>query len=97
MFVLPKCILDICLIYNYYLSFVYDNFDFFGSSNPNIEITLLGLTYNVQGAEFKDKSDRSVDAAGFFAQLNAGDMVRIKDERPADGIAEKVSYDVEDD
>ena len=67
------------------------------SSNPNIEITLLGLTYNVQGAEFKDKSDRSVDAAGFFAQLNAGDMVRIKDERPADGIAEKVSYDVEDD
>ncbi|MGB0187539.1 MAG: DUF5666 domain-containing protein, partial [Aequoribacter sp.] len=67
------------------------------SSNPNIEITLLGLTYNVQGAEFKDKSDRSVDAAGFFAQLNTGDMVRIKDERPADGIAEKVSYDVEDD
>ena len=67
------------------------------SSNPNIEITLLGLTYNVQGAEFKDKSDRRIDAAGFFAQLNAGDMVRIKDERPPDGIAEKVSYDVEDD
>jgi hypothetical protein len=67
------------------------------SSNPNVEITVLGLTYNVEGAEFKDKSDRDVDAAGFFGQLNVGDVVRIKDERPADGIAEKVSFDVEDD
>lgn len=67
------------------------------SSNPNIEITLLGLTYNVEGAEFKDKSDRSVDAAEFFGQLTVGDVVRIKDERPADGIADRVSFDVEDD
>ena len=67
------------------------------SSNPNIEITILGLTYNVEGAEFKDKSDRDVDAAGFFAQLSSGDVVRIKDERPADGIADKVSFDVDDD
>ena len=67
------------------------------SSNPNIEITLLGLTYNVEGAQFKDKTDSSIDAAGFFAQLAIGDVVRIKDDRPADGIADEVSFDVEDD
>jgi hypothetical protein len=56
-------------------------------------ITVLGITYDVSTADFEDASGAAVSSAEFFGQLAPGDLVEIKDEEPADGIAEEVELD----
>jgi hypothetical protein len=56
-------------------------------------ITILGVSYIVVGADFEDINDNTVNSAQFFSQLAVGDIVEIKDEYPADGLADEVSVE----
>jgi hypothetical protein len=57
-------------------------------------ITVLGITYNVDaGTDYEDANGDTVSSADFFDQLDAGDLVEIKDEETADGIADEVELD----
>jgi Domain of unknown function (DUF5666) len=49
------------------------------------QITVLGLTYSTEGAEFEGSSSED-----FYAQLSVGDLVEIEDDLPADGVADEV-------
>jgi len=59
--------------------------------NPESEITVLGLTYSVAGAQFVDALGQSVTATEFFAAVSVGDQVTLKDYALADGLADMVS------
>ena len=59
--------------------------------NPESELTVLGLTYSVAGAQFIDALGQSVTAAEFFAAVSVGDQVTLKDTALADGLADVVS------
>jgi hypothetical protein len=56
-------------------------------------ITLLGLTYSTAGAEFEDADDRDLTPEQFYAALEAGMLVKVEDEEPADGIADEVEFE----
>lgn len=56
-------------------------------------INLLGITYSTVGADFENSLDEPIDADVFFSQLNIGDKVKIKDDFPADGIADEVEFE----
>lgn len=60
------------------------------SSVSNTSITILGITYLVDSNTDYD----GMTPANFFSQLSTGPVVRIKDNEPADGVADKV--DIED-
>lgn len=61
--------------------------------NPGLDITLLGLTYPTGGAIFKDKQNTVISADEFYSELAVGDLVRVVDKRPTDGIADEVSFE----
>lgn len=63
------------------------------SFNPVTDITLLGITYSVGNTEFEDADDNTLDADSFFSQLQVGDMVKIKDDRTPNGIANDVEFE----
>ena len=64
--------------------------------NPGLDITLLGyLTYSTAGASFKDKQNTEISAEEFYGELAVGDLVRVVDRRPTDGIADEVSFERE--
>jgi hypothetical protein len=55
-------------------------------------ITVLGISYSVNGAKFEDSSG-PILSGDFFLNLKNGDRVEIKDEVVADGFAEEVKLD----
>ena len=58
-----------------------------------VDITLLGITYSTAGARFEGLNGAALGSAAFFAQLKVGDLVKVKDERVADGIADEVEFE----
>ena len=60
----------------------------------NVSVTLLGITYTVDGGTTYEVNDSSSTASSFFNALNTDDEVKIKDIQP-DGTAEEL--DLEDD
>jgi hypothetical protein len=67
------------------------------SFNAELNITVLGVTYSTEGAEFSGRNGEDVDAATFYADLLIGDYVKIKDKELADGIADEVEIEGGDD
>lgn len=63
------------------------------SFTPGVDITVQGITYSTHGSTFEDQSDEPIDADSFYAQLNIGDLVKIKDEDIADGYADEVEFE----
>jgi hypothetical protein len=60
-------------------------------------ITLLGITYAVQDARFQGGDDEEVSKEDFFIALKVGMLAKIKDEKTADGAAEEVELESNDD
>jgi hypothetical protein len=58
-----------------------------------VSVTLLGLSYDLTGAEFENAGDAAISAAEFFANLGPGTLVRVRDDEPADGFAETVEFE----
>lgn len=56
------------------------------------EVTVLGLTYTIAVGvtEFEDLNDTPVNSSAFFASLQNGDLIKIRDDSPADGVADKI-------
>ena len=63
------------------------------SFSANVSVTLLGVTYTVDGGTSYELNDSVSDATGFFNNLNINDIVKVKDAQP-DGTAEEL--DLED-
>lgn len=63
------------------------------SFDPNVSVTLLGITYNVDGGTSYQVHDAVSDALTFFGSLAVNNVVKIKDAEP-DGSAEEL--DLED-
>jgi hypothetical protein len=57
------------------------------------EITLLGLTYPTPGEIFEDAADQFISSADFFSQLTEGQVIKIKDEQAANGVADEVEFE----
>ena len=57
---------------------------------PDVSVTLLGLTYMVDGATIYEVNDTPASASAFFDSLGASDPVRVNDLEP-DGTAEKLA------
>jgi len=62
---------------------------------PGVDVTLLGVTFSTRGARFESRAGNALTQAEFFSQLRVGDLVKIKDEHPADGIADEVEFERE--
>ncbi len=63
------------------------------SFTAGLSITLLGISFDTQGAQFQDAaSDSPVSSTVFYEQLQVGDLVRVRDEQPADGVADTVVF-----
>lgn len=63
------------------------------SFTTDIDITIQGITYSTRGSEFEDREDNSISSATFYSQLEIGDLVKVKDENVADGIADEVEFE----
>jgi hypothetical protein len=59
----------------------------------DMSITVLGITYNVNGGTDYEDATGTVSSTVFFNQLRDGDIVEIKDEVTADGFAEEVELE----
>ncbi len=57
------------------------------------EITLLGLSFNTQQAEFENLQDQPISSSDFFSQLQVGTLIKIEDKEIADGIADEVEFE----
>jgi len=58
-----------------------------------VSVTLLGLTFDVTGAEFENAGDDDIDSDTFFRNLSLNDLINIEDDTPADGFAESVEFE----
>ena len=58
-----------------------------------VSVTILGVTFDTVGAEFETVDDVSVDSATFYSSVSTGDLVRVEDEEPGNGVAEKVKFE----
>ena len=63
---------------------------------PGVSITVLGIMYSTAGAEFENHNDENISSDAFYAQLQVGDLVKIKDNEVADGIANVVEFEDDD-
>ncbi len=63
---------------------------------PGTSITLLGLTYSTGAAEFRNLANTALTADQFYAAVQAGLLVKVRDRRPADGAADRVDFEYED-
>jgi hypothetical protein len=59
----------------------------------DMSITVLGITYNVNGGTDYEDATGNVSSTIFFNQLRDGDIIEIKDDVTADGIAEEVELE----
>jgi hypothetical protein len=66
------------------------------SFTAGVDITLLGITFSTAGAAFESQGDEDISAETFFGQLQVGDLIKIKDEEVADGVADEVEFEHED-
>jgi hypothetical protein len=57
----------------------------------------VGVVYSTQGAEFEDQEDRAATSEQFYAVVQVGMLVKIKDERTPDGVADEVEFESEED
>lgn len=64
--------------------------------NPQVDITVQGVTYLVGDTEYEDRDDNDLTAEAFFAALQIGDLVRIQDDEQADGIADEIEFEERD-
>ncbi len=58
-------------------------------------VTLLGLTYSVQGAQFRDQNEAVLTLQQFFNIIQPGMLVKLRDYQPADGVADRVEFEFE--
>jgi len=58
-----------------------------------VSVTLLGVRFETTGAEFETIDNVEVDATTFYNSLGVGDLVRVEDDEPADGIADEVEFE----
>lgn len=58
-------------------------------------ITLLGVTFSIDGdTEYEDSNDQDIPlGSDFFSMLQVGDVLKIEDERPGDGVADEVEFE----
>ncbi len=56
-------------------------------------VTVLGITFDVASAEFENAGDDEISGGDFFANLRVGSLVSIKDDAPADGVAEEIEFE----
>ncbi|MFK8048995.1 MAG: DUF5666 domain-containing protein [Halioglobus sp.] len=60
-------------------------------------VTVLGLTFNTQGAEFESRGDVEVSSEAFYSAMEVGALIKIKDEELADGVADEVEFESDED
>lgn len=58
-----------------------------------ISVTILGVTFDTVGADFETADNEDVESAVFYASISVGDLVRVEDDEPGNGIAEKVTFE----
>jgi hypothetical protein len=58
--------------------------------DPNVSITLLGITYFTAGASFQDGT---LTEAQFYDMLQTGDVVQVDDDLVPDGFADEVEFE----
>ena len=63
------------------------------SFETGLSLTLLGITFSVEGAEFEGRSGADVSADVFFQEVQPGDLLKVEDESPADGVADEVEFE----
>jgi len=65
------------------------------SFNAGSDITLLGVTFSVSDGEteYENLQDQDIPATAFFAQLQPGDLVKLKDDELADGVADEIEFE----
>lgn len=57
-------------------------------------VSILGISIVTDGStDFEDAAETSIAGDDFFQQINDGDLVSIKDNDPADGIADEVEFE----
>ena len=63
------------------------------SFETGLSLTLLGITFSVEGAEFEGRNGADVPADVFFQEVQVGDLLKVEDESPADGVADEVEFE----
>ncbi len=63
------------------------------SFTSGADITLLGITFGTIGAEFEDQNNSAISSEIFYGQLQVGDLVKVKDQVEADGVADTVEFE----
>lgn len=58
-----------------------------------VSVTILGVTFDTAGADFDTVDDEDVDSDIFYTSISVGDLVRVEDEEPANGIADEVTFE----
>ena len=64
--------------------------------NAGVDITLQGVTFSTAGAQFTNQDNSALSSEIFFGQLKVGDLVKVKDEDLANGVADEVGFEQED-
>jgi hypothetical protein len=63
--------------------------------NAGVDIKLLGIVFSTADTEFENQYDEDLSPEAFYGQLKVGDLIKVKDERAADGVAEEVEFEQE--
>jgi len=66
------------------------------SFNAGVDITLLGITFSAVTAEFENQDNSALSSQTFFGKLRVGDLVKVKDDKLTDGVADEVEFEQED-
>jgi hypothetical protein len=66
------------------------------SFDAGVDLTLLGITFSTAGAEFASQNNSAISSEAFFGQLQVGDLVKVKDDDVADGVADTVEFEQND-
>jgi hypothetical protein len=66
------------------------------SFTADSEITLLGISFETRDTRFLGRGDRVVDSQEFYAQLQVGDVLRVRDGGVPDGVADVVVFELRD-
>jgi hypothetical protein len=61
--------------------------------NEGSDITLLGVTFTVGDTVYENLEDQDITAESFFTRLQVGDLIRLEDDGPADGLADEIEFE----
>lgn len=61
-------------------------------SEQNLTVTVLGLSFSVDGAVFQDTNDQAISSSDFFNTITANTLIKLIDEN-TDGTAEEVEFE----